>query len=141
MSSRVARDDEEIAPSATPRFSVRLAHSHRPHSVVESARRWFNHFVARTRGPVASGIAALDNEVGDHPVEVQAVVEARARQMNEGIHDHGEAMSIELNPEATAVGFDHGDHMVTASDRLRGSPQMLDPRFGRANLSAARRRP
>src|SRR5690242_14394815 len=60
--------------------------------------------VARPAGPVTLGAAALDDEVGDHAMEAEAVVEALLGQRDEVLDGFRRVLRIELDADLLAVG-------------------------------------
>src|SRR5690606_36494497 len=73
--------------------------------------------VARAAGAGAARAAALDQEIGDHPVEVQAVVEAAPGQVDEAGHGHRGLLGEQAQADRAAGGGDDGGQ---GHDGLRG---------------------
>ena len=74
------RDDVELAAGRARRLGLGLRHGHRALQVGRIRRRLVSRAVAGAAHAAAGRVAALDDEVGDDPVEHGAVVEARARE-------------------------------------------------------------
>lgn len=63
-------------------------------------------FVARAAGAIAVGAAALDDEVGDDPVEREAVVKAFVGKVNEVLNSVGSVLFEELDLHDALFGVD-----------------------------------
>ncbi len=107
--------DEELAA-----VGVRARVGHREHAALVAQRvalRLVAEGVARAARARALGAAALDHEVGDHAVELQAVVEAAPRERDEVVDRLRGVLGKQVEHDVAALGL---DRRLVASGRVDG---------------------
>src|SRR5262245_6363872 len=147
--------DEELAAAGV---LAGVRHGERAGDVlVHFAARCTFALVARAAGPHRSlagfgvGVAALNHEVGDHAMELGAVVEAGVGQLLEVRDGIGRLVGKELELDGAAAGFHDSaliGHQVSTlelnnasscSGRLTGSEQVVPTHTVACGVSAMRR--
>src|SRR5690606_5338922 len=118
--------DEELAAVGV---GAGVGHGQDPALVADAVAGLVLEGIARAAGAGPPGTAALDHEVRNDPVEVQAVVEALPGQVHEAGDGHRGLVGEELDGDLATVGVENGvqGHGVDSWEGPRsimsGSPQ------------------
>src|SRR6267143_4860893 len=107
--------DEELAA-----IGVRTGVRHRQGAGgVLAEHRFVVELVARAAGAGSLRVAALDDEIGDHAVELKAVVILVARQEDEVIDAVGGQLGVEAERDRPLVGLHRDQEVVRSIDAHR----------------------